>query len=89
MQSATKQAESVVPTQAELITIKQAAVLVQVSRATVRSWCRAGKIRRYGEGRIWRVRREELLAFLEGGSGARPRFDAAKRAEAILSRFRG
>jgi excisionase family DNA binding protein len=65
-----------VPEGAEFLSVAQAAQLVQVCRTTVRGWCKKGKLRRYGEGRIWRVRRVELLTLMEKSAGVESETDA-------------
>ena len=55
------------PSQPELLDIKQAAALLQVSEASLRRWTDAGKLACYRVGgrRERRFRRADLLAFLE------------------------
>lgn len=52
----------------ELLDIKQAAALLQVSEASLRRWTNAGRLRsfRVGGRRERRFQRTDLLAFLEG-----------------------
>jgi len=49
----------------ECLSLSKAASLVGVAKATVRKWVDSGRLRRYGEERVLRVRRVDLLAFLE------------------------
>lgn len=63
---------------AEFLKVKEAAALVRGCASTIRDWMRKGKLRRYGEGRLVRVRRAELLALMErGGSQATSEEDVA------------
>jgi excisionase family DNA binding protein len=79
-----------IPEEAEYLTYAQAAALLQVCPTTVRALCKRGKLRRYGEGRICRVRRAELEAYLAGTAGeTKPRVDVHARAAAILQAVRG
>jgi excisionase family DNA binding protein len=66
---------------AELLTVGQAAQVAQVAPGTVRKWFRQG-LKRYGRGRVWRVRREELLAFL-AQEDAQPAPDTEARSAAL------
>lgn len=72
-------------THAEFLTISQAAELVQVSAWQVRQWIRLGRLRRFGEGRLWRVRREDVLRALVAAA-PKPVGDAGARALAILEK---
>jgi len=71
---------------AEFLTVGQAAQLVQVSASTVRAWCRNGRLRRYGAGKLVRVRRAEVLEALTVSAGAPANVDA--EAAALLARHR-
>lgn len=51
------------PGSGEYLSPKEAGELVGVNPATVRGWI-AGGLRHYGRGRVLRVRRDELQAFL-------------------------
>jgi excisionase family DNA binding protein len=79
--------EIIVPPDAEYITYRQAAHLLQVSVSTVKAWVRAGRLRRYGEDHTIRVRRAEVIAFFEHMAGV-PEQTAEQRAAAILARHR-
>jgi excisionase family DNA binding protein len=46
----------------ELLTVREVAVYLRVSRATVWRWCQQGNIPAFRVGRNWRIRRDELLA---------------------------
>lgn len=48
----------------EFVTTAEAARVASVSVGTVRNWLSAGKLTRHGHGRLVRIRRLELLAFL-------------------------
>lgn len=78
---------SVVPPEgAEFITVTQAAHMVQVCTRTVREWVRAGRLRRYGERRLYRVRREEVLAVLAPASAHAREDEDAAFARSVLRR---
>jgi len=47
--------------EAELLSVKQAAALANVSRDTIRAWLEEGLLNRYGSAHAVRVRRDELL----------------------------
>lgn len=59
------------PNSAELLSVEEAAELAGVNPATVRKWMRQG-LRRHGAGRVWRVLRSDLLAWLESGARQAP-----------------
>jgi excisionase family DNA binding protein len=47
----------------EFLSTKEAAALVHANPATIRGWL-SGGLRSYGQGRLVRIRRDELLAFM-------------------------
>jgi excisionase family DNA binding protein len=51
--------------QNELLTVKEVAAYLRVSRVTVWRWCRQGIIPASRVGRTWRIRRDDLLHLLE------------------------
>jgi excisionase family DNA binding protein len=51
----------------DLFTAEQVAALLQLSPKTIKDWLRAGKLPGYKIGRAWRVRQEDLEAFIQGG----------------------
>ena len=55
----------------EFLSVKDAANVARVSRATVRAWIQRRMLRPYGQGRVLRVRRSELLALLAGSADQR------------------
>jgi excisionase family DNA binding protein len=55
--------------QSELMTVKEAAVYLRVSRVTAWRWCQQGVIPAFRIGRSWRIRRDALLS-LEDNFGA-------------------
>lgn len=55
--------------QSELMTVKEAAVYLRVSRVTAWRWCQQGVIPAFRIGRSWRIRRDALLS-LEDHFGA-------------------
>jgi excisionase family DNA binding protein len=56
----------------EFLSVKQAARMAAVSAGTVRSWLQRGQLRRFGEGRVVRVRREDLVRLLAASDGETP-----------------
>lgn len=54
------QRESVV-WQNELLTVKEVAIHLRLSRVTVWRWCQQGVIPAVRVGRNWRIRRDDLL----------------------------
>ena len=51
----------------ELLTLEQAADLVSVSKTTVRRWTKQG-LASTGEGKLRRVRSEDVLNYVKGGA---------------------
>lgn len=56
--------------ESELITIAQAAALVMCGVTTIRTWMKAGTLKRYGEGRVVRVNRRQVLEVMANPSRA-------------------
>jgi excisionase family DNA binding protein len=52
------------------LSVADAAALVSVTPGTIRAWVKAGKLARYGAGRVLRVRRSELLSLLLGAASS-------------------
>jgi excisionase family DNA binding protein len=48
--------------QSELLTVKEAADYLRVSRVTAWRWCQKGVIPAFRIGRSWRIRRDALLS---------------------------
>jgi excisionase family DNA binding protein len=73
--------------QAELLTFDEAAQKVSVSKSTIKRWVRTGRLTARGEGRIKRVRIEDLRACLEGTKAAAPssKPDTQARVTSILA----
>ncbi len=72
---------------ADLLNIKEAAALLKVSEASLRRWTNAGRLAclRLGAKRERRFRREDLMAFLEGGAAAAaPAAPASARPAEVL-----
>lgn len=76
------------PEGAEFLTVAQAATLMGVCSRTVREWVKSGKLRRYGERRLFRVRRDEVRAVLAPAQPQRQDDDEVA-ARAILRRVGG
>lgn len=51
--------------QNELLTVKEVATYLRVSRVTVWRWCQQGTLPASRLGHNWRIRREDLLRLLE------------------------
>lgn len=51
--------------QNELLTVKEVADRLRVSRVTAWRWCQQGVIPAFRIGRNWRIRRDELLKMEE------------------------
>jgi excisionase family DNA binding protein len=49
----------------ELLTPEQAAAILQLSPKTIKDWLRAGKLTGCKVGRVWRVKRADLEAFIQ------------------------
>jgi excisionase family DNA binding protein len=81
--------QSGAPTPKEFLSVQEAAELVDVSETTARDWMAAG-LRHYQQGRVVRLRRSELLAFLSVESPrAEAEVDVEQHAVAILAKARG
>ena len=86
---AIEELRSAAPTVKEFLSVQEAAELVDVSATTVREWMAAG-LRHYQKGRVVRLRRSELLAFLSVKSPqAEAEVDVEQHAVAILAKARG
>lgn len=55
----------------DLLTPEEVATELRVTRRTVYEWLRNGKLPGLRAGRWWRVRREDLTAFLRAGTDER------------------
>jgi excisionase family DNA binding protein len=53
------------PWQNELLTVKEVADYLRVSRVTAWRWCQQGVIPAFRIGRTWRIRRDDLLQLAE------------------------
>jgi len=53
--------------QDQLLTPEEAAARLKISRLTVGDWLRSGKLKGVKVGRLWRIRENDLEAFLKGG----------------------
>jgi len=74
----------------EFLSVKEASRVAGVSAGTVRTWIQKGHLRRFGEGRVVRIRREELIQWLASGDGRSGAEDVSweQQAAAILGRRR-
>ena len=51
----------------ELLTVKEVADYLRVSRVTIWRWCQEGTLPASRVGRNWRIRRDDLLQLLNEG----------------------
>jgi excisionase family DNA binding protein len=80
--------EASTPTPKEFLSVREAAELLDVSETTVREWIAAG-LRPYQQGRVVRLHRPELLAFLAVvDRGKKLEVDVEEHAVALLTRAR-
>jgi excisionase family DNA binding protein len=87
VRAALAEARSVVQPDTEFLTVKDAASLAQVSAATVRAWIQRGHLPCHRTGRLWRIRKDQFLNFLERGpSPADAAVSLEERATRILAR---
>ena len=56
----------------KLLTPAQVAERLQITERTVYEWIRGGKLTALKLGRLWRIRQDELEAFLEGARAKAP-----------------
>ena len=56
----------------KLLTPEQVAERLQVTERTVYGWLRRGKLTALKLGRLWRIRQDDLEAFLEGARAKGP-----------------
>ena len=49
----------------DILTVKEVACYLRVSRVTVWRWCQSGMLPAHQLGRSWRIYRDDLLQFLE------------------------
>ena len=68
------------------LSIGEAARLASVAAGTLRAWISSGKLRRYSGGRVLRIRRSELLEFLERGGQERVRSPSDLSPEELADR---
>ena len=70
----------------ELWPVRKAAAVAGVSPWTVRAWIREGQLRSYGRGRLIRLRRSEVLDFIDGLARVRhEKVDTEQLAREILA----
>ncbi|NLU27073.1 MAG: helix-turn-helix domain-containing protein [Hungateiclostridium thermocellum] len=55
----------------EVLTLKQAAEFLQVSRLTVQRAIKAGKLKAFKPGRDYRILKEDLIVYVEGKDSKR------------------
>jgi excisionase family DNA binding protein len=71
----------------QLLSPEQVAKRLQVSEYTAVKWMRQGRIKARKLGKFWRVKPEDLEAFIEGGT-EEDRDDAAALNEVLADRVR-
>lgn len=59
-----------------MLTPDDVAAVLQVTSEAVRSWLRSGRLRGAYIGRVWRVRPEDLEAFVQANMAAPPKGEA-------------
>jgi excisionase family DNA binding protein len=67
----------------EYLTIEEVAAKVKVRPKTVREWLRSKRLKGVKAGHFWRIRPEDLDAFLEGEPTAEDLDDIAAAEEAL------
>ena len=50
----------------ELLTLEEAAARLKIAPKTMRDWLRTGKMRGVKTGKYWRVREQDVDAFVQG-----------------------
>ena len=70
-------------TEQKLLTPDQVAERLQISRVTVMDFLRKGRLKGYRVGRLWRIKEEDLEAFLEGEPPEEDLADAKALDEAL------
>jgi excisionase family DNA binding protein len=73
---------------ATYLTVAQAAQLANVAEATIRAWLKRGSLPQHRAGRVFRVKRAELEAFLKGRPDQDRPPDPDEQAAKILARRR-
>lgn len=63
------------PWQNELLTVKEVASYLRVSRVTAWRWCQKGIIPAFRIGRSWRIPRDELLKLHQNSNSNRRDLD--------------
>jgi excisionase family DNA binding protein len=87
VRAALAEARGAVQPDTEFLTVKDAASLAQVSTATVRAWVQRGHLPCHRTGRLWRIRKDQLLSFLERGpSPANAALSLEERATRLLAK---
>jgi excisionase family DNA binding protein len=70
-------------TDQRLLTPEQVADRLQISRVTVMDYLRKGRLKGHRVGKFWRIKEEDLEAFLEGEPTEEDRADAKALDEAL------
>jgi excisionase family DNA binding protein len=70
-------------TEQKLLTPDQVAERLQISRVTVMDFLRKGRLKGHRVGRLWRIKEEDLEAFLEGEPSEEDLADAKALDEAL------
>jgi excisionase family DNA binding protein len=50
----------------QLYTVEQAAEILQIHPRTLRNWLNAGRVKGRQFGRVWRIEKDDLEAFIKG-----------------------
>jgi excisionase family DNA binding protein len=67
----------------DILTLEEAAARVKVKPRTIRIWLQTGKLKGIKAGKLWRIRAEDLEAFLEQSAKAPLRVVADESIETI------
>lgn len=87
VRAALAEARGAVQPDTEFLTVKDAASLAQVSTATVRAWVQRGHLPCHRTGRLWRIRKDQFLSFLEQApSPANAALSLEERATRLLAK---
>jgi excisionase family DNA binding protein len=67
----------------DILTLEEAAARVKVKPRTIRIWLQTGKLKGIKAGKLWRIRAEDLEAFLEQSVQAAMHLVKSESLEAI------
>lgn len=70
----------------EILTVREVAEYLKLSRTTVWRWCHAGKLKAFKVGRGWRIHRAEVGKIVGQNSMATHRADKEEESAIALSK---